>query len=496
MSPYRIVGSTGEWEVVIGLETHAQVISATKLFSSASASYGGAPNAQVHPIDAAMPGMLPVLNRECLRQAIITGLALRAEISEITRFDRKNYFYPDLPAGYQISQFTDPVVRGGRLDIVDEGGIARTIRIERLHLEQDAGKSLHDQDPDRSFIDLNRAGVPLMEIVSYPDLTSPTEARAYVRTLRALLRWLGTCDGNMEEGSLRCDANVSVRRPGAELGTRTEIKNLNSMRFLTSAIEFEARRQVDILEQGGVIRQETRLYDSVRSETRAMRSKEDAHDYRYFPDPDLLPVEIASAWVTELRDGLPELPWQMRDRLMQAGLPAYNAEVLTADREVALFFEAGLAALRERVESRTDVGEVAVDFSNLVITDFFGALNKANVGLAEAPIGSDALAELASLRIDGTISGRSAKAVFETMWETGRRAAEIVEQSGLRQVTDTGAIEAAVNRAIAAHPDQLAQYRAGKEKLLGFFVGQVMKETRGVANPAVVNDVLRARLKA
>ncbi len=480
---YTIEGSTGTWEIVVGLEVHAQVISNSKLFSGAATAFGAAPNSQVSFVDAAFPGMLPVINQECVAQAVRTGLGLNARINLWSRFDRKNYFYADLPAGYQISQFAHPIIGTGEIEIELADGSTRTIGVTRLHLEQDAGKSLHDQDPSRSFIDLNRAGVALMEIVSEPDIRTPEEAGAYLRKLRTILRYLGTCDGNMEEGSMRADVNVSVRHAGEEFRTRCEVKNVNSIRFVMQAIEAEAKRQVELWESGGEVRQETRLYDPGRGETRSMRSKEDAHDYRYFPDPDLPPLIIEQAWVEELRAGLPELPDAKRARLMrQYGLPAYDAGVLVAEQAIADFYET-VAAGRD--------GRLA---GNWVTGDLFAALNRTGRDIATSPVSAQALGGLLDLLADGTINGRIAKEVFEAMVETGGAAADIVEQKGLRQVTDTGAIDEAVAQVLAAHADKLAEYRAGKDKLFGFFVGQVMKAMAGKGNPALVNETLKKHL--
>ena len=477
-----IEGRTGPWEVVIGLETHAQVIAKAKLFSGAATNFGAEANTQVSPVDAAFPGMLPVINRRCVEQAVRTGLGLDAEINRESVFARKNYFYPDLPAGYQISQYELPVVGHGKITLDMPDGSTREIGITRLHLEQDAGKSLHDQHATQTYVDLNRAGIALMEIVSEPDLRSAEEAGVYVRKLRSILRYLGTCDGNMEEGSLRCDCNVSVRRPGEPLGTRCEIKNLNSVRFVMQAIQQEARRQIDVLEGGGAIKQETRLYDTERGETRPMRSKEDAHDYRYFPDPDLLPLVLDPAWIEKLRAELPELPDAKKARFVsQYGLRAEDAGVLVAERATAEFFEAVAR------------GRDAKTAAYWVIGDLFGALNKKGLGIEQSPVAADQLGGLIDLIADGTISGRIAKDVFAEMIESGADAAAIVEQKGLRQLSDTGAIEAAVDAALAAHPAQVAQY-ATNPKVLGFFVGQVMKATQGKANPALVNELLRKKL--
>ncbi|QQR68810.1 MAG: Asp-tRNA(Asn)/Glu-tRNA(Gln) amidotransferase subunit GatB [Alphaproteobacteria bacterium] len=478
-----IEGSTGSWEIVIGLEVHAQVVSQSKLFSGAATAFGASPNSQVSLVDAAMPGMLPVINRACVEQAVRTGLGLKAQINLHSVFDRKNYFYPDLPAGYQISQYKQPIVGEGQIVLDMPDGSARTIGITRLHLEQDAGKSLHDQHPGRTYIDLNRAGVALMEIVSEPDMRSADEAAAYVKKLRAILRYLGTCDGNMEEGSLRCDVNVSVRRPGAGFGTRCEIKNVNSIRFVHQAVNYEARRQIDVLESGGSIRQETRLWDTAKGETRSMRSKEEAHDYRYFPDPDLLPLRLDPSWVEQIRLTLPELPDDKKQRFISAyGLSAYDAGVLVAERESADYYE------------EVAKGRDAKLAANWVTGELFGALNKLGKDIAQSPVSAAALGGLLDLMADGTISGRIAKDVFLIMLESGQDAAAIVEAKGLRQVSDTGAIEKAVDQMLAENADKLAEYRAGKDKLFGFFVGQAMKATGGKANPGLLNEILKKKL--
>jgi len=476
-------GKTGDWEVVIGLEVHAQVISNAKLFSGAATAFGGEPNSQVSTVDAAMPGMLPVINQLCVEQAVRTGLGLNAAINLTSVFERKNYFYPDLPAGYQISQYLEPIVGNGTVYLDMPDGEVRAVGIERLHLEQDAGKSLHDQHPTQSYIDLNRSGVALMEIVSKPDLRSAEEAGIYLRKMRTLLRYLGTCDGNMEQGSMRCDVNVSVRRPGEALGTRSETKNVNSVRFVEQAIEHEARRQIAILEDGGEVEQETRLFDSDKGTTRSMRSKEEAHDYRYFPDPDLLPLTLDADWVEEIRANLPELPDPKKERFMaDYGLTAYDAGVLVAEREIADFFEA--------VAKGRDAKSVA----NWMTGEFFAALNRSGLELAEAPVDAGKLGGLIDLIEDKTISGRIAKEVFEEMWESGASAADIVAQKGLKQITDEGAIEAIVAQVIADNPGQVEQFKAGNEKLIGWFVGQVMKASQGKANPALVNQILKRKL--
>jgi aspartyl-tRNA(Asn)/glutamyl-tRNA(Gln) amidotransferase subunit B len=480
---YTLEGTTGPWEVVVGLEVHAQVISKAKLFSGAATAFGAEPNTQVSFVDAAFPGMLPVLNRECVAQAVRTGLGLNAEINLESRFDRKNYFYADLPAGYQISQYQHPIVGRGTIMIDLADGTSKPIGITRLHLEQDAGKSLHDQHPTKSWIDLNRAGVALMEIVSEPDIRSPEEAGAYLAKLRQILRYLGTCDGNMEEGSLRADVNVSVRRPGEGYRTRCEVKNVNSIRFVMQAVEAEARRQIAVWEEGGVVEQETRLFDSARGTTRPMRSKEHAHDYRYFPDPDLLPLVLDPAWVESLRANLPELPDAKAARFMRDyGLSAYEARVLVAERATADFYEA-VAKGRD--------GKLA---ANWVMGDVFAALNRTGRTIETSPVSVANLGKLLDLITDQTINGRIAKEVFEAMVETGDDPVAIVDARGLRQVTDSGAIDAAVAEVLMRNAEKVAEYRAGKEKLFGFFVGQVMKAMAGKANPALVNEVLKRQL--
>ena len=478
-----IEGRTGDWEIVIGLEVHAQVTSKSKLFSGASTEFGAEPNTQVSLVDAAMPGMLPVINERAVEQAVRTGLGLNAQINLVSVFDRKNYFYPDLPQGYQISQFLDPVVGTGEIEIDLEDGTSRTIGITRLHLEQDAGKSIHDMDPRKTLIDLNRSGVALMEIVSEPDMRSAEEAGAYIAKIRSILRYLGTCDGNMQEGSMRADVNVSVRKPGGDLGTRCEIKNVNSIRFVRQAIEHEARRQIEILEDGGKIEQETRLYDPDRDETRSMRSKEESHDYRYFPDPDLLPLELEQSWVDAIRETLPELPDQKKHRFINDyGLSTVDAGTLVAERETAEFFE--------QVASGRDAKIAA----NWVMGELFGALNRSDTDIGESPVSAAHLGKLVDLIGDGTVSNRLAKDVFEIMFDTGDDPEKIVEERGMKQVTDTGAIEAAVDAAIANGAAQVEQFRAGNEKVLGWFVGQVMQATQGKANPQAVNEILRKKI--
>ncbi|MFK7792145.1 MAG: Asp-tRNA(Asn)/Glu-tRNA(Gln) amidotransferase subunit GatB [Devosiaceae bacterium] len=477
-----IPGATGDWELIIGLEVHAQVTSQSKLFSGASTQFGNAPNTNVSLVDAAMPGMLPVINEECVKQAVRTGLGLKAQINLRSVFDRKNYFYPDLPQGYQISQFLDPIVGEGivSVDLVD--GSSFQVGVERLHLEQDAGKSLHDQHPTMSFVDLNRSGVALMEIVSKPDIRSSEEARAYLTKLRSILRYLGTCDGNMEEGSMRADINVSVRRPGEGLGTRCEIKNVNSMRFAVQAIEYEARRQIAILEDGGAIDQETRLFDSVKGETRSMRSKEEAHDYRYFPDPDLLPLEFDQAFVDALAAHLPELPDDKKNRFIaDYGITPYDAAVLVAEKETGDFFDC-VAKGRD--------GKLA---ANWTINELFGRLNKEGVAIADSPVNADQLGAIIDLIGEKVISGKIAKEVFEIVWAEGGDPRQIVDDRGMKQVTDTGAIEAAVDEVIAANPDKVEQAKA-KPNLAGWFVGQVMKATGGKANPQAVQELVRQKL--
>ena len=477
-----IKGATGEWEVVVGMEVHAQVASKAKLFSGASTQFGGEPNAHVSLVDAAMPGMLPVINEACIAQAVRTGLGLNAKINLVSVFDRKNYFYPDLPQGYQISQYKRPIVGEGSVE-VDVDGQTVCVGIERLHLEQDAGKLLHDQHPEHSYVDLNRAGVALMEIVSKPDLRSARQAQAFLSKLRSILRYLGTSDGDMEKGNLRADVNVSVRRAGEErLATRCEIKNVNSIRFIGQAIEAEARRQIDIIEDGGVIEQETRLFDAVKGVTRSMRSKEEAHDYRYFPDPDLLPLELTEAYVAGLKRDLPELPDAKKARFMRDfKLSAYDAGVLVAERESAEFFEA-VAKGRD--------GKIA---ANWVINELFGRLNREGKAIDQSPLSAGQLGAIIDLIASGAISGKIAKDVFEIVWSEGGDPAEIVAQRGLQQVTDTGVIDATIDAVIAANPDKVAAVQ-GKPAMLGWFVGQVLKATGGKANPQAVNTLLRKKL--
>ncbi len=482
---YIIQGDTGEWEVVIGLEVHAQIISQSKLFSGSEISFGGEPNTRVSLVDAAMPGMLPVVNEYCIEQAVRTGLGLKAEINLYSVFDRKNYFYADLPQGYQISQLYHPIVGEGTVVLDLDDGTTREVGIERLHMEQDAGKSMHDQDPKRSFIDLNRSGTGLMEIVSRPDLTSPEDVGAYLRKLRSIVRYLGTCDGNMDEGSMRCDVNVSVRKVGEkELRNRAEVKNVNSVRFAMQAVEIEANRQIEVYEDGGDVVQETRLFDSVKGETRSMRSKEHAHDYRYFPDPDLLPLQLTQGYVDNIKASLPELPDERKARYMSGfGLSAYDAGVLVAERDTAHFYE--------KVAGGHDPKLAA----NWVITNLFAVLKEKGVGIADSPVSAESLSKLLDLLKDDTISSRIAKDVFGIMVNEGREADVIVEEKGLKQITDTGAIKAAVDEVIANSPGQVEQFKSGNEKIAGWFVGQVMKATQGKANPGMVNQLLREKLK-
>jgi len=479
-----ISGTTGEWEVVIGLEVHAQVTSNSKLFSGAATEFGAEPNTQVSLVDAAMPGMLPVINAYCVEQAVRTGLALDAQINLYSIFDRKNYFYADLPQGYQISQYKQPVVGEGIITLDLKDGETKEVGIERLHLEQDAGKSMHDQHPTMTYVDLNRSGVALMEIVSKPDMRSSEEAGAYLKKLRTILRYIGTCDGNMEQGSMRADVNVSVRKPGGPLGTRCEIKNVNSVRFVQQAIEYEARRQIDVIEDGGKIVQETRLYDVAAGVTRSMRSKEEAHDYRYFPDPDLLPLELDPAWVDKIKAGLPELPDEKKNRLMRDfGLSVYDAGVMVSEPEIGVYFE------------EVAKGRDPKQASNWVTGSLFAALNAKGVSITESPVTAANLGKLIDLIADNTISGRIAKDVFEIMVETGGDPAKIVEEKGLKQITDTGLIEGIVDKIIAENPGQVAQYDGGANpKVIGWFVGQVMKQSQGKANPAQVNELLKKKL--
>jgi aspartyl-tRNA(Asn)/glutamyl-tRNA(Gln) amidotransferase subunit B len=487
-TPHKLIkGATGDWEVVIGMEVHAQVTSNSKLFSGASTAFGGEPNSHVSLVDAAMPGMLPVINEECVRQAVRTGLGLNAKINLRSVFDRKNYFFPDLPQGYQISQYKSPIVGEGEVIVELEGGRTAAIGIERLHLEQDAGKSLHDQSPSMSFIDLNRSGVALMEIVSKPDIRDAEQAKAYVTKLRSILRYLGTCDGDMEKGNLRADVNVSVRKPGGPLGTRCEIKNMNSINFIGQAIEHEARRQIEIIEDGGRIEQETRLFDPNKGETRAMRLKEDAHDYRYFPDPDLLPLEFSQAFVDDLKRHLPELPDQKKARFIaDFALSPYDAAVLVAERESADFYESVLSGLADRTRD----GKVA---ANWVINELFGRLNKEGRGIADSPVSAKQLSAVVDLIGEGTISGKIAKDLFEIVWQEGGDPRALVESRGMKQVTDLSAIEKVIDGIVAANPDKVEQARA-KPAAIQWFVGQVMKSTGGKADPKAVNALLKSKL--
>ena len=479
---YTLEGKTGPWEIVVGLEVHAQVVSQAKLFSGAATAFGAAPNTQVSFVDAGFPGMLPVINGECVAQAVRTGLGLNAKVNLWSRFDRKNYFYADLPQGYQISQYAHPIIGEGQVEIELSDGSTKTIGITRLHLEQDAGKSLHDQHPTKSYIDLNRSGVALMEIVSEPDMRSPEEAGAYLSKLRQILRYLGTCDGNMDEGSMRADVNVSVRKAGEGYRTRCEVKNVNSVKFVMQAVEAEARRQIEVWEEGGTVEQETRLFDTQRGVTRSMRSKEDAHDYRYFPDPDLPPLVIEQSWVDQLKASLPELPDARRARYVAMGLTPYDAHVLTLEKETAAYFE------------EVAKGRDAKVASNWVTGDLFAAINRTKRSIQDPPVPAAHLGALLDLMQDGTLSGKLAKEVFEAMVEEGKSPGAIVEERGLRQVTDTGAIERAIDAVLAANADKVAEYRSGKDKLFGFFVGQVMKAMQGKGNPALVNQVLKAKL--
>ena len=479
-----ISGKTGDWEIVIGLEIHAQVLSSSKLFSGASTEFGKDPNRNVSLVDAAMPGMLPVINQTCIKQAIKSGIALNAEINKYSVFDRKNYFYADLPQGYQISQYKYPIVGEGSLKITDANGEDKIIGIERIHLEQDAGKSLHDQHPSKSFIDLNRTGVALMEIVSKPDLSSPEEAASYVKKIRTVLRYIETCDGNMEQGSLRADCNVSVRKPNGDLGTRCEIKNLNSIKFISQAIQYEAERQVEILENGGVIDQETRLFDTSTGETRSMRSKEDAHDYRYFPDPDLLPLELSDSQISEIRSDMPELPDQLVERLIsEYGITKYDANVIAEEKEYVHYYENS---------AKNRDGKLVV---NWMTSELFGLLKKNNIQFNQNPISPNYLNELVELIENKTISGKIAKDVFEIMFATSKSPKVIVKEKGLEQVTDDGAIEVFVDQVINENQDKVKEYLSGKDKLFGFFVGQVMKVSQGKANPGLVNKILKLKLK-
>jgi len=481
---YFIEGKTGQWEVVIGLEVHAQVTSNAKLFSSSSTKFGSDPNSQVSLVDAAMPGMLPVINKYCVEQAVRTGLGLKAKINNFSKFDRKNYFYADLPQGYQISQFKFPIVGEGEI-VLDMPYGTKVVGIERLHLEQDAGKSLHDQDPQNSFVDLNRSGVALMEIVGKPDLRSPEEVAQYVKKLRSIMRYLNTCDGNMDEGSLRADVNVSVRKAGTtELGTRCEIKNVNSIKFMQQAIEYEAKRQVEIIEEGGKIDQETRLFDTKKIETRTMRSKEDAHDYRYFPDPDLLPLILDQEFVNKIKDSLPELPDEKKARLMNDfGLSSYDASIVISDQDISEYYE--------EVAKNSDYKLAA----NWMIVELFGVLNKEGKEIKDSPVSAKNLSKLINLIKDNTISGKIAKTVFEEMVKNDQDPDKIVEEKGLKQQSDPKELEKIIETIVKNNQDKVEQYKSGKDKLFGFFVGQAMKETEGKGNPKLINDILKEKLK-
>lgn len=485
-----IQGPSGLWELVIGLEVHAQVTSTTKLFDGCSVTFGAEPNTQVGFFGTAMPGMLPVLNQVCVDQAIKTGFGLNATVNQLSVFDRKNYFYADLPCGYQISQFTRPIVGEGYLDIDLASGETKRIGVTRLHLEMDAGKSTHDLHPSKTYIDLNRCGIALMEIVSEPDLRSSEQAMAYVKKLRTILRYLGTCDGNMEQGSMRVDVNVSLRRPGEELGTRAEIKNVNSIRFLGQAVDYEVQRQMEILEDGGKIVQETRLFDAAKGVTRSMRSKEDAHDYRYFPDPDLPPLRLSMERIEKIKATLPELPDAKQKRLMESfELPKYDAFVLVSEQEIAHFFEAAVAASKA-----TNTQQAAKQIANWLIGEVFGALNREGGSIESMTLTAAHLAELVDLILDDTISGKIAKDVFAKLWETGKAPGQLVEELGLRQITDTGAIEQVIETILAQNAEKVTDYRAGKQQLFGFFIGLAMKATAGKANPGIVNEILRKKL--
>lgn len=480
---YVIKGETGDWEIVVGLEVHCEVISKAKLFSGAPTAFGAEANTQVSFIDAGFPGMLPVINHECVRQAVRTGFGLNAKINKKSIFARKNYYYADLPNGYQISQSDMPIISDGYIDVDLEDGSTRRIGIERLHLEQDAGKLMHDQHPTKSFVDLNRAGVALMEIVSRPDIRSPEEAGAYLRKLRSIVRYIGSCDGNMDEGSMRCDANVSVRRPGEPFGTRAEIKNVNSIRFVMQAIEYEAMRQVELLESGGRVVQETRKFDSVKGETKSMRSKETAMDYRYFYDPDLIPLVLDEDEIERLRSEMPELPDAKKKRFMEDfGLPAYDAGQLVSEKETAAYFEKAAA------------GHDAKKVANWIMGDLFATLNRLGKKITESPVSPENLGRMVDLINDNTISGRIAKDVFQFMAEEGKDPDTIIEEKGLKQVTDTSAIEKIIDEVMAANPDKVAEYRGGKDKLIGWFVGQTMRASQGKANPSMLNDLLKKKL--
>ena len=478
--------SSNSWETIIGLEVHAQIISKSKLFSGASTNFGSEHNTQVSLVDAAMPGMLPVINKDCVEQAVKTGLGLNAQINKRSIFDRKNYFYPDLPQGYQISQFTQPIVGKGSIQIDLKDGTSKQVGITRLHLEQDAGKSVHDIEPSKSYIDLNRSGVALMEIVSEPDIRSAEEAQEYVKKLRSILRYIGTCDGNMEEGSLRCDVNISVRKKGEELGTRAEIKNVNSIKSIGQAIDYEFKRQTEIINSGGKIDQETRLFDEKKGETRSMRSKEEAHDYRYFPDPDLPPLEIKDEWINEIKKNLPELPdVKKEDLIKKYKISSYDASILVSDKNNAEFFDKIISENKKRNPKIV---------ANWIIGELFAYLNKNNLEIKDSPIKAENLGELIDYIEDQTISGKIAKKVFEEMFQTKKKAKDIIEKKGLKQITDTSEIENLINKVLEKNKDKVEEYKSGKDKLFGYFVGQVMQETKGTANPGIVNDILKKKL--
>ena len=475
-----------DWETVIGLEIHAQIISKSKLFSGASTNFGSEPNTQVSLVDAAMPGMLPVINKDCVEQAIKTGLGLNAQINKRSVFDRKNYFYPDLPQGYQISQFTQPIVGKGSIEIDLKDGSSKKIDITRLHLEQDAGKSVHDLEPNKSYIDLNRSGIALMEIVSEPDIRSAEEAQEYVKKLRSILRYIGTCDGNMEEGSLRCDVNISVRKKGEELGTRSEIKNVNSIKSIGQAVDYEFKRQIEIINSGGKIDQETRLFDEKKGETRSMRTKEEAHDYRYFPDPDLPPLEIKDDWINQIKKNLPELPDVKKEKLIKEHkISSYEAAILVSDKNNVEFFDKIINENKKRNPK---------NIANWIIGDLFSLLNKNNLEIKNSPVKAEDLGELIDLIEDSTISGKIAKNVFEEMFKTKKKAKDIIEKKGLKQITNIDEIETIIDKVLNNNKDKVEEYKSGKEKLFGYFVGQVMQETEGAANPGIVNEILKKKL--
>jgi len=475
-----------DWETVIGLEIHAQIISKSKLFSGASTNFGSEPNTQVSLVDAAMPGMLPVINKDCVKQAIKTGLGLNGQINKRSVFDRKNYFYPDLPQGYQISQFTQPIVGKGSIEIDLKDGSSKKIGITRLHLEQDAGKSVHDLEPNKTYIDLNRSGIALMEIVSEPDIRSAEEAQEYVKKLRSILRYIGTCDGNMEEGSLRCDVNISVRKKGEELGTRSEIKNVNSIKSIGQAVDYEFKRQIEIINSGGKIDQETRLFDEKKGETRSMRTKEEAHDYRYFPDPDLPPLEIKDDWINQIKKNLPELPDVKKEKLIKEHkISSYEAAILVSDKNNVEFFDKIINENKKRNPK---------NIANWIIGDLFSLLNKNNLEIKNSPVKAEDLGELIDLIEDSTISGKIAKNVFEEMFKTKKKAKDIIEKKGLKQITNIDEIETIINKVLNNNKDKVEEYKSGKEKLFGYFIGQVMQETEGTANPGIVNEILKKKL--